>query len=143
MTDNSATMILLVGSDAALLEGLAQTLAARGYVTAVAAGLQEAKECAATNAPLVVVVDRELAASAPGLVLGIPLVRGGALVAFHQRVEQPALLPPPVQRALLADLALPLERHRLLALVQHVEERVRATGRQAPDTSTSPEYFSP
>jgi len=29
MTDNSATMILLVGSDAALLKGLAQTLAAR------------------------------------------------------------------------------------------------------------------
>jgi len=34
MTDNSATMILLVGSDAALLEGLSQTLAARGVSNA-------------------------------------------------------------------------------------------------------------
>jgi DNA-binding NtrC family response regulator len=142
MTDNSATMILLVGSDAALLEGLVQTLAARGYTTAVAAGLQEAQECAAATTPLVAVVERDLAAASPGLVLGIPLVRGGALVAFHQRVEQPAVLPPPVQRALLADLALPLERNRLLALVQHVEERARATGRRTPDPSTPREHFS-
>ena len=135
-------MILLVGSDAALLEGLAQTLAARGYMTAAAAGLQEAQECAATTTPLVVVVERDLAAAAPGLLLGIPLVRGGALVAFHERVEQAAVLPPPVQRALLADLALPLERNRLLALVQHVEERARATGRRTPDASTPSEHFS-
>ena len=142
MTDNSATMILLVGSDAALLEGLAQTLAARGYTTAATATLQEAQECAAATTPLVAVVDRELAAGAPAVVLGIPLVRGGALVAFHQRVEQAAVLPPPVQRALLADLALPLERNRLLALVQHVQERAKATGRRTPDPSTPSEHFS-
>lgn len=142
MTDNSATMILLVGSDAALLEGLAQTLGARGYTTAAAAGLQEAQECAAARTPLVAVVERELAAAAPGLVLGMPLVRGGALVTFHQRVEQADVLPPPVQRALLADLALPLERNRLLALVQHVQERAKATGRRTPDPSTPSEHFS-
>jgi hypothetical protein len=87
---------------------------------------------------LVAVIERDLAAAAAGLVLGIPLVRGGALVAFHQRAEERATLAPPVQRALLADLALPLERNRLLALVQHVEERVRATGRRA-DTETGRE----
>src|SRR5881397_1180273 len=107
-------MILLVGSDAALLEGLTQTLAARGYMTAAAAGLHEAQECAATSTPLVAVIERELAAAAPGLVLGIPLIRGGALVLFHQRTDDLAMLAPTVQRVLLADLALPLERKRLL-----------------------------
>ena len=137
MTDDTAAMILLVGSDAALLEGLAQTLGARGYVTTVTAGLQEAQERAAGQPPLVAVIDRELAATAPGIVLSIPLVRGGALVVFHQRTGEPAILAPPLQRALLADLALPLERNRLLALVQHVEERARATGRPHIDTPPS------
>jgi DNA-binding NtrC family response regulator len=143
MADNSATMILLVGSDAALLEGLVQTLAARGYSTAAADGLQEAQESAAVNTPLLAVIERDLAAAAPGLVLGIPLVRGGALVAFHERPESSVMLAPALQRALLADLALPLERNRLLALVQHVEERARATGRQTHGTRSDREHFSP
>ncbi len=40
-----------------------------------------------------------------------------------------ATLPPSLQRAVLADLTLPLERNRLVALVAHVEERAKATGR--------------
>jgi DNA-binding NtrC family response regulator len=130
-------MILLVGSDAALLEGLAQTLAARGYAAAVAASVQEALDCASAQLPLVAVIERELAATAPGLVSSIPLVRGGALVAFHKRPDERAVLPLALQRAVLADLALPLERNRLLALVQHVEERARVTGRQRVDTPPS------
>lgn len=139
MKDESTTMILLVGGDAALLEGVVQTLAARGYATTVSSSLQEAAECCGANPPLVAVIDRGLAAEAPGLVLGIPLVRGGAVVVFHQKVEERAMLAPALQRALLADLALPLERNRLLALVQHVEERARATGRRSHDTPTSTE----
>lgn len=142
MTDHTATTILLVGSDAALLEGLAQTLAARGYTTLAASGLEEAQECAGASPPLVAVVERDLAAEAPALVLGIRLVRGGALVVFHQRTEEASVLAPAVQRALLADLALPLERHRLLALVQHVEDRARATGRQMNDSESQRERFS-
>jgi DNA-binding NtrC family response regulator len=142
MRDESTTMILLVGSEDALLEGLMQTLAARGYATAVAATLQEAAESCSGNPPLVAVIERDLAAETPGAVLGIPLARGGAVVLFHQRSEQSAMLAPALQRALLADLALPLERNRLLALVQHVEERARATGRQSHDTTpTSPELL--
>ena len=139
MKDESTTMILLVGGDAALLEGVVQTLAARGYATTVSSSLQDAAECCGGNPPLVAVIERDLAAEAPGLVLGIPLVRGGAVVVFHQKAEPPAMLAPALQRALLADLALPLERNRLLALVQHVEERARATGRRSHDTPTSTE----
>ena len=135
-------MILLVGSDAALLEGLVQSLAGRGYAAVVAGGLQEGQECASASAPLVAVVERDLAAAAPSQVLGIPLVPGGALVLFHQRSEDTAMLAPVIQRALLADLALPLERHRLLALVQHVEERVRATGRRSVNTPSRREQLS-
>ena len=135
MKDESTTMILLVGGDAALLEGVVQTLAARGYATTVSSSLQDAAECCGGNPPLVAVIDRGLAAEAPALVLGIPLVRGGALVVFHQKVQEAAMLAPAVQRALLADLALPLERNRLLALVQHVEERARVTGRRSHDTT--------
>jgi DNA-binding NtrC family response regulator len=142
MTEDSTTMILLVGSDAALLEGLVQTLAARGYATALSANLQEAAESCGGSLPLVAVIDRDLADEAPGLVLGIPLVRGGALVLFHQRPERPAMLAPALQRALLADLALPLERNRLLALVQHVEERAKATGRQRRNTTPTSDELS-
>jgi hypothetical protein len=35
----------------------------------------------------------------------------------------------------MADLALPLERNRLVALVQHVGERARLTGRGPDDHS--------
>ena len=142
MKDESTSMILLVGGDAALLEGLVQTLAARGYATAISPSLQDATECCAGNTPLVAVIDRDLAADGPGLVLAIPLVRGGALVVFHQKAGQPAMLSPALQRALLADLALPLERNRLLALVQHVEERVRATGRRSHDTTPTSQELS-
>jgi CheY-like chemotaxis protein len=38
-----------------------------------------------------------------------------------------------LQRLVLADLDLPLERHRLLALVQRVDERARATGRRVDE----------
>ena len=38
-------------------------------------------------------------------------------------------LSPTVQRVVLADLTLPLERNRLMALVQHVGERAKAAGR--------------
>jgi hypothetical protein len=45
-------------------------------------------------------------------------------------------LSPTVQRAVLADLTLPLERNRLVALVQHVGQRAQATGRGRTDDET-------
>jgi hypothetical protein len=43
----------------------------------------------------------------------------------------------------MAELTLPLERHRLLALIQRVEERARVTGRGARGTDTPPEQRAP
>lgn len=123
------TQILLVGTDLPLLEGLAQSLAAAGQSPLVAGSMAEAREIAAATRPLIAVVSRSLGAEAPAELLGIPLSPGGAVVLYRTIGSLVVTLPANVQRAVLADLTLPLERNRLLALVQHVEERVKATGR--------------
>ncbi len=125
--------ILLVGTDVPLLEGLAQTLAAVGHNTQLASSLAEAMEAAAIEAPLVAVVDRALILPT-GEALRLPLARGGAMVVYRPDGATAAPLPVSVQRAVLADLRLPLERHRLVALLQHVEGRARSTGRDRVQT---------
>lgn len=117
--------ILLVGADAALLEGIAQALAAAGHHVLTAASLAEASFIATAAPPLLAVVDRALLATSAD-VHGLGLAAGGAVVAFG---DPAAPLPGPVRRAVLAELRLPLERARLTALAAHVEARVVRTGR--------------
>ena len=121
--------ILLVGSDLPLLEGLSQSLASAGFAPVVAQTLHDGRELALQRAPLLAVISREFAASSPGDTLGIPLAPGGALLLYRSAGVPLAALSPSMQRAVLADLTLPLERNRLMALVQHVSGRARATGR--------------
>jgi DNA-binding NtrC family response regulator len=132
------THVLLVGGDVALLEGLAQSLAAQGHVPTVASSLADAREVAMTEPPLVLVVNRSLASSAGADLLAIPLAAGGARLLYRAATVPLAPLLPALQRSVLADLTLPLERHRLSALVQSLGERARATGRSLrptpPDT---------
>jgi DNA-binding NtrC family response regulator len=123
------TQILLVGPDAPLLEGLAQSLAALGHTPLVAMTLHDARELASHNPPLVAVVGRALAAESSSEVLGMPLAPGGALVLYHTVSGAMETLPPALHRTVLADLTLPLERNRLVALVAHVQDRALATGR--------------
>jgi CheY-like chemotaxis protein len=148
--------ILLVGTDEALLEGLAQTLGAAGHRAELTTSVAEATRRAADEAPLVVVAERALAAAgARGAadLRRVALAPGGAVVLFRTggsaadgatggnghapSTPPPAALPPSLQRTTLAELALPLERHRLVALVQSVEERARRTGRSK--ASSEPE----
>jgi len=121
--------ILLVGSELPLLEGLSQSFAALGFAPVVAQSLHEAREVAAAHTPLVAVVSRRLAAESSAETLSIPLSAGGALVLYSTGRVDPVSLSPTMQRSVLADLTLPLERNRLMALVQHLEDRARATGR--------------
>lgn len=123
------TDVLLVGSDVALLEGLAQALGAEGHRPVVCASLAEAREIAVAAPPLVLVADRELASSAGAQLLAIPVAAGGARLLFRPESGGHSALLPALQRAVLADLTLPLERHRLVALVQSLGDRVRLTGR--------------
>jgi ActR/RegA family two-component response regulator len=133
--------VLLVGSDAALLEGLAQSFAAVGYATNVTASLHEAREAAMSLAPLLAVVDGELAFDANADTLAIALAPGGALVLYHGAAELRPAISPTLQRSVMADLSLPLERNRLMALAQHVQERARATGRGKRNTPPEQQAF--
>ena len=90
-------------------------------------------EAAAIEPPLVAVIDRALILPG-GEALRLPLVRGGTLVVYRPDGATASALPVAVQRAVLADLRLPLERHRLVALLQHIEGRARSTGRDRVQT---------
>lgn len=133
--------VLLVGGDGALLEGLAQSFAALGYSPKVAASLHEAREAAAAEPPLLAVIERSLAAEAKGDALAISLAPGGALVLYHSTADKWPSISPTLQRSVMADLTLPLERNRLMALAQHVGERVRATGRTNRRTPPEQQAF--
>jgi hypothetical protein len=119
--------ILLVGADAALLEGIAQALAASGHHPLTASSLTEATFVAAAAPPLLAVVDRALLAGASEAPL-LGLAPGGFVLVFGDPATP---LPGPVRRAVLAELRLPLERARLVALAAHVEARAKRTGRGA------------
>ena len=121
--------VMLVGTDLALLEGLAQSLAALGHRPAVTASLADARELGASLPPLVLVIDRTLASSAGAEMLAVPISAGGARLLYRSATMPPAPLLPAMQRAVLADLTLPLERHRLAALVQSISDRAKTTGK--------------
>jgi DNA-binding NtrC family response regulator len=129
MPDFEMPSILLVGTDISLLEGLAQSLSAQGHTTRVAASFSEARELATSERPLIAVVERGMATESVGEVLGLSLAGGGALVLYRSADMATAAIPHVLQRHVLADLTLPLERNRLAALVQHVAERATAAGR--------------
>jgi hypothetical protein len=129
--------IVLVGSDLALVEGLAQTLGAVGHQITMASTIVEAAVLASAAPPLIALVERDLAIAQMRRGAGavrIPVAPGGSLILYRATDELPDPLPPTLRRVTLADLALPLERHRLIALVQSVESRARTTGRDRPPT---------
>jgi DNA-binding NtrC family response regulator len=129
--------ILIVGSDAALLEGVAQTLVGAGHHVVVAKDIPEALETLHGRHPLIALVHcEELIARAQ--MLHSALVHGGALLAFHCDDDDRYTLPFSVKRTTLATLRLPLERQRLLALVRYIENRAHAAGRESTEGDESP-----
>ena len=137
----AAMRVLLVGGDGALLEGLAQSFAALDYSPRVFATLHEAREVASSEPPLLAVVERSLAGEGTPGTLAISLAPGGALVLYHGSLDSGPSISPTLQRSVMADLTLPLERNRLMALAQHVSERLRATGRSNRRTPPEQEAF--
>src|SRR5215212_9691879 len=122
--------LLLVGSDPASLEGIAQSLG--GHRTRIAHSLAEAMDAACSEPPLVAVIERKLV-TAPGAMRRFPLVRGGTIVLYRSPEDAQPSLPQSLLRCTIADLTLPLERQRLVALVNQVEERARRGGRSDGD----------
>lgn len=120
--------VILVGADVALLEGLAQTLIGFGHDVSFAATVAEAAGSLSEELPAMAVVSSE-ALEEGGVGMTLPLTPGGALIVYGTSHSDQPFLPTKLQRATLAHLVLPLERHRLLALVQSFDSRSRTTGR--------------
>ena len=122
--------VILVGSDAALMEGLAQSFAAEGMTPHVVGTLLDAYEAALESRPTIVVIDRALAVASARDAMSIRLEPGGSLVLYRVADDraEPAL-PAILHRVVLAELTLPLERKRLVALAAHVRGRSATTGR--------------
>lgn len=131
--------ILVVSPDSAFIEGISQTLGAAGHQVVVASDMSEAVETLHSARPLVALVSTDELMSSGAL--QVPLARGGALLTFRTTEDAPPSLPFRLRRATLADLQLPLERKRLLALVKFVEDRARTSGRAADDDADSAEDF--
>src|SRR5688500_4094044 len=136
-------IVFLIGSDDALLEGIAQTLAASGHqprschANAEALGMaRSGRPVAAVGWPGLAVRDRAS--------LRMPLQPGGASLVCRSGGDTPPLEPLhlPVQRHVMAELTLPLERHRLVALIQRMEERAQVTGRGRRGHDTPPEHHA-
>jgi hypothetical protein len=122
--------VILVGTDLALLEGLAQTLVGFGHAVSFATTVAEAAGSLSDDLPALAVVSSQ-ALEEGGFGMTLPLTPGGALIVYGTSHTDRPFLPTKLQRATLAHLVLPLERHRLVALVQSFESRSRTTGRSA------------
>jgi hypothetical protein len=125
-------MLLVIGTDDALLEGLAQALATTGRRVVTCQSLDEGAQFARDEPPLLLVVERSLLTAPCDIALSrVPVRNGGALVTY--RAAGTAVislsLPPALSRLQMADLELPLERNRLLALAEHLSMRARHAGR--------------
>lgn len=129
-------MILLAGGNTALLEGLAQALANTGQRVVVAHSLDEAVELRAREPAILTVVERGMVAESESSrnFLRDALTGGGAVVTYREAGDTSRALPALLARHVLADLVLPLERVRLVALCEHVASRARVVGRPADVT---------
>lgn len=134
--------VVLLGTDPALLEGLAQTLAAAGHAPIVIDDQADLLTVARAEGTTVLVTERALLL-APDVAERLPATLGAnALVAFHTSGTRddggPAAVSPRLHRLVLADLCLPLERHRLVALVGCVEGLAARAGRDQASIGREP-----
>jgi hypothetical protein len=123
--------VILIGADVALLEGLAQTLIGCGHEVLLAATVGDVGAAMKGDLPAIAVVSCE-ALENGGPSATLPLIPGGAIIVYGKTHGERPFLPQKLQRATLAHLVLPLERQRLLALVDSFETRSRTTGRSRP-----------
>jgi hypothetical protein len=130
--------VILVGTDAALLEGLAQSFASGGFTPQVVSSLMDACEVAAESPPIVAVVSRDLALSSSGDAMAIHLAPGGSLVLYHAG-DSAGATPALLARSVVAELVLPLERARLVALTKSLAGRAELVGRTSRDVSRKSE----
>ena len=116
----------------ALLEGLSQTLIGFGHEVCLASSIEEASDACRDGAPAIAVVSNDTLIDSRSAA-SLPLSTTGALVVYTTQPTDRPTLPTRLQRATLGHVVLPLERQRLIALIQHYEIRARTTGRGRGD----------
>ena len=116
--------MILVGADSALLEGLAQSLVGFDHEVWFAGNVEEMP---APEGPALVVISAEAILDVSSGT-SLPLLSSSALIVYGGSYQEKPFLPARIQRATLAYLVLPLERHRLLALAHSFDNRSRRTG---------------
>lgn len=131
--------VLIVGGDAAMREGVLQTLRASGVSGAGCETVPSAAEIAAEAPPLALVIDVKLSRVQEGAGR-IPLLPGGAVILFREGISAAVPTQQVFGRSLVAELSLPLERARLMTLLQRIVARARITGRdrRAPEPPLAP-----
>ncbi len=135
--------VILVGPDSALLEGLAQSFASNGFNPRVVSTLIDACELAMESRPIIALVDRDLAVSMPGDAMSIQLAAGGSLALYHGG-DSAGVTPLRLQRSVVAELVLPLERTRLIALTKSLAGRAEVVGRiEVPAHHWTPDELMP
>jgi hypothetical protein len=116
--------VILVGGDAALLEGLAQSLLSFDHEVVFAGTIPEIPIEDDGRSLLVVSTD-VLEESGAGTT--IPISAGSSMIVYGTSHSDRPFLSPRLQRATLAYLVLPLERHRLVALAHSFDSRSRSS----------------
>ncbi len=131
--------VLIVGGDPAVQEGVLQSVRAGGLAAEWCPDLSCALDAVEESSPVALVVQAALAAEVSELRSFAP-TSGGAVILFH---DSPGARSPSAQsfgRSVIAEMTLPLERARLVALLTHIVARARHTGRdrRSPEPPLTP-----
>jgi hypothetical protein len=131
--------VLIVGGDSTVQEGVLQAVRAAALRAEWCATADSAREAALESPPTALVVHVNIAGQGERA-RQIPLKSGGAVILFRDGDPVGASAGQVFGRTVVAELTLPLERARLVALLSRIVERARITGRDrhAPDPPLSP-----
>jgi hypothetical protein len=131
--------VLIVGGDPAVQEGVLQSVRAAGLDAEACPDVRCASDAAAESPPVALVVHIDHASTGEEL-RRMALLPGGVIILFHDSDRAGASSRQSFGRAVIAELRLPLERARLIALLNRVVERARITGRdkRPPERPLSP-----
>lgn len=138
MTRNESPLVLSIGGNSAVMEGIAQTLASSGFRVASVASADEAVGAVVAESPLILLLPAELASAHPGL-LRLPRREVGSTIVWRDSDSPTTPLALSTRRYVLAELRLPLERQRLVSLARHVANRAVELGRDGDGRAAPPE----
>jgi hypothetical protein len=131
--------VLIVGGDPAVQEGVLQSIRAAGLSAEVCPDLSCARDSLEEVSPLALVVHETLASAVSELRHSAPSA-SSAVILFRDGTGTRTPFTQSFGRSVIAELTLPLERARLVALLTHIVMRARQTGRdkRSPEPPINP-----